>query len=190
MCPLLGVIGSTSPARRRRDGGGKVRRCGLEALEGFPESVLKAARRRVRGVNLLVGPATGPIRRLVGREPEEQRLRAFLDSLPDGARALLIRGEPGIGKTALWRAGIERCDGIRVLVTRPAEEEMPLGLGALVDLLEHARLDTGSLLAEDNPFARGRAVLTALRRLAEDGPIVIAIDDLQWLDHASGRALP
>jgi DNA-binding CsgD family transcriptional regulator len=143
----------------------------------------------VRSVNLLVGPATGPIARLVGREPEEERLRTFLDSVPDGARALLIRGEPGIGKTALWRAGIERCDGIRVLVTRPAEEEMPLGLGALVDLLEHAGVDTRALLAEDNPFARGRAVLTALRRLAEDGPIVIAIDDLQWLDHASSRAL-
>jgi DNA-binding CsgD family transcriptional regulator len=143
----------------------------------------------VRHVNVLVGPATGPIARLAGREPEEDRLRAFLDSLPDGARALLIRGEPGIGKTALWRAGLERCAGIRVLVARPAEEEMPLGLGALVELLDHAGLDTGALLAQDNPFARGRAVLTALRRLAEDGPIVIAIDDLQWLDHASARAL-
>ena len=66
---------------------------------------------------------------------------------------------------------------------------MAFGLAALVDLFEHADVDVGALLAEENPFARGRAVLIALRRLAEQRPIVLAVDDLQWLDLASARAL-
>jgi DNA-binding CsgD family transcriptional regulator/tetratricopeptide (TPR) repeat protein len=129
--------------------------------------------------------------RLEAREPERERLEAFLEALPGGARALLIRGEPGIGKTALWRLALERCaeTGVRVLLTRPAEEDMAFGLAALVDLFEHEDVDVGALLAEENPFARGRAVLTALRRIAERAPIAIAVDDLQWLDLASARAL-
>jgi DNA-binding CsgD family transcriptional regulator len=128
---------------------------------------------------------------LEAREVERERLDAFVAALPDGARALLLRGEAGIGKTALWRLALERCGeaGIRVLLTRPAEEDMAFGLAAIVDLFEHADVDVGALLAEENPFARGRAVLTTLRRLAEKQPVVIAVDDLQWLDLASARAL-
>ena len=129
--------------------------------------------------------------RLEGRESERERIDGFLEALPTGARALLIRGEPGIGKTALLRLALGRCAeaGIGVLLACPAEEEMPFGLAALVDLFEHADVDVGALLAEENPFARGRAVLMALRRLAEQRPITIAVDDLQWLDLASARAL-
>jgi DNA-binding CsgD family transcriptional regulator len=66
---------------------------------------------------------------------------------------------------------------------------MPLRLAGLVDLFEHVDVDTGALLEEENPFARGRAVLAGLRRLAESQPVIVAIDDLQWLDLASARAL-
>jgi DNA-binding CsgD family transcriptional regulator len=116
---------------------------------------------------------------------------AFVAALPLGARALVIRGEAGIGKTTVWRLAVERCRqaGFEVLVARPAEEEMPLALGALVDLFERIPLETSPLEQDDDPIARGRAVLAALRRLAERRPVVVAIDDLQWLDAASSRAL-
>jgi DNA-binding CsgD family transcriptional regulator len=128
---------------------------------------------------------------LVGRDTERARVHAFIGALPHEARALLIRGTPGIGKTAVWRFAVRACAeaGFEVLVTRPAQDEMPLGLTGLVDLFERLDVDTTSLLAEDQPLARGRAVLAALRRLAADRPVVVAIDDVQWLDVASARAL-
>ena len=129
--------------------------------------------------------------RVVGRAPERARIDAFADSLSDGARALTVRGESGIGKTTIWRYGVERCRraGFNVLVTRPAEEEMPLALVGLVDLLEHVPVDAGALGDDDDPLVRGRAVLETLRRLAAGGPTVVAVDDVQWLDSASARAL-
>ncbi len=131
-----------------------------------------------------------PASELFGREPERSRVEAFAEAVPQGLRSLLIRGGSGIGKTALWRFGVQRCRdlGYRVLVTRPAEEEMPLALVGLVDLVEDVPIDQEALRAED-PFARGRAVLDAIRGTIERGPIVIAIDDLQWLDAMSANAL-
>ena len=139
----------------------------------------------------IAGVRAGRRGRLVGREHERARVQAFVAALPAEPRALLLRGAPGIGKTAVWRLALQSCThaGFEVLVTRPAEDEMPLGLAGLVDLFEHVDVDTGPLLVEDSPFARGRMVLAALRRLAETRPVVIAIDDLQWLDLASARAL-
>ncbi len=128
---------------------------------------------------------------IVGREPERARLEAFVASVPSGARALLVRGEPGIGKTVLWRSAVAagREAGYTVLVTRPAEEEMPLALAALADLFEGRELGATALAADTGPLARGRAVLGALRGLAAEGPVLVAIDDLQWLDTASSRTL-
>ncbi len=129
--------------------------------------------------------------RLVGRDGERARVGAFAKALPDGARALVIRGEPGIGKTVLWRVAVEDCRhaGFRVLVTRPTEEEMPLALVGLLDLFEDDEFDAAALRGEDDQVARGRAVLGALRRAAARAPTVVAIDDVQWLDASSARAL-
>jgi len=128
---------------------------------------------------------------MIGRESERSRLTAFIEALPRGVRAFEVRGDPGIGKTTLWRLGVQECEaaGFTVLVTRAAEEEMPLGMAGLVDLFEHVDADAGALVADDNPFSRGRAVLAALRGLSASRPVVVAIDDLQWLDQASARAL-
>ncbi len=128
---------------------------------------------------------------VVGRESERARIDVFTAALDEGSSALSVRGESGIGKTTLWRYGVERCRraGFNVLVTRPAEEEMPLALGGLVDLFERVPIDAGALGDDDDPLVRGRAVLDALRRLAEGRPTVVAIDDVHWLDSASARAL-
>ena len=135
--------------------------------------------------------AIGVAPELVGRGAEQERLYAFVAAVAEGPHGLLLRGEPGIGKTMLWRHGVERCReaGFTVLMARPAEEDMPVALGGVVDLFEHDELDTDSLRAADDPLARGRAVLEALWRLAERRPTVVAIDDTQWLDSASARAL-
>jgi DNA-binding CsgD family transcriptional regulator len=128
---------------------------------------------------------------LVGREHELARVDTFVGGLPHGARALVLRGEPGIGKTALWRQALDRCRerGFEVLASRPAEEEMPLALGGLLDLFEHSEFDATALQDESNPISRGRALLEELRRRAGRGTTVIAVDDVQWLDPASARAL-
>jgi DNA-binding CsgD family transcriptional regulator/tetratricopeptide (TPR) repeat protein len=127
---------------------------------------------------------------LVGRERERARLETFLGDIPSGVRALIVRGEPGIGKTTLWRLGVDRAReaGYEVLRARPAEEERSLALGGLVDLLEGVEVDRVAL-GDDDPIVRGRAVLAALRRVGERGTALLAIDDLQWLDGSSARAL-
>ena len=74
---------------------------------------------------------------LVGREAELGKLRAFLD-LAGPARALVFAGEPGIGKSSLWEAGIDlaRSSGTRVLAARASEAEAKHSFAGLIDLLD------------------------------------------------------
>ena len=83
-------------------------------------------------------------RHVVGREAERDSVDSFVDHLADGARVLVIRGDAGIGKTAMWRYGVERCRaaGHVVLVTRPTAEESLLATSGLVDLLEDVDVGT------------------------------------------------
>jgi hypothetical protein len=136
-------------------------------------------------------PAVGGIPDVVGREFELARIGALVEAVPSGARSLIIQGEPGIGKTTLWRHAVGSCReaGFRVLQARPAEEEMPLALSGLGDLFEQVEVGTAALRADSSPSERGRAVLGALRQIAGHGPAALAIDDVQWLDSASARAL-
>ena len=145
---------------------------------------------------------------LVGREAE---LHAVHEALARPAPlGVLLEGEAGIGKTALWRAGVERAaaNGLRTLVARPAEAETELSHAALGDLLtpladdladelpepqRHA-LDVALLRAAPgatpvSPRAVGSATLAVLRLAAERAPLVLAVDDIQWLDPASADAL-
>ncbi len=136
-------------------------------------------------------PPAADVPVVVGRGGELSRIDSFVEGVPAGARALLIRGEPGIGKSTLWRLAVQRCrlaDHI-VLTARPAEEEMPVPLIALLDILRETDVDGASVRAGDDPFAAGRTASEALRRLSEDRTVVVAIDDLQWLDPATARAL-
>ncbi|MDQ6709352.1 MAG: AAA family ATPase [Candidatus Dormibacteraeota bacterium] len=151
-----------------------------------------------------------PLLDLVGRETETARLREVLEELEKGARAVVVRGGPGIGKTALWRWGLDAAaqGGARVLVTRCVEVEMPLALSAIVDLLElpfgevagrlpvpQRRALAVALGLEEppeqpaEPLTLSRAVLEVLRSLSTSAPVVVAIDDAQWLDAGSQRVL-
>jgi DNA-binding CsgD family transcriptional regulator len=147
---------------------------------------------------------------LLGRDVELARVRAFLERRPaDGAAALLLQGEAGIGKTAVWRAATEaaRERGFRVLEARPSEAERTLSFAVLADLLGGAHdviehlpavqrrpLGVALLLEEtEGPTpdrrAIGVALLEALRSLAEERPLLLAIDDTQWIDPPTAAAL-
>jgi DNA-binding CsgD family transcriptional regulator len=154
--------------------------------------------------------ATAMTGRIVGRESELGSVYAFLDGTAEGPGGLVFEGEPGIGKSTLWLAGVEhgRSRGLRVLSARPAEAERGLAHAGLGDLFEDALGDVlpdlsaprrsaleGALLLVDakpdavDERALGIAVRDALQLLAERGPLVLAIDDLQWFDAASAGAL-
>jgi DNA-binding CsgD family transcriptional regulator len=147
---------------------------------------------------------------IVGRDEELASIHAFVDRAEGSSTALVITGSPGIGKSTLWLDGVERAReaGLQVLSARPAEAERGLayaGLGDLLDgVLEHAlplllpprrrALEAALLIdeAEDGDID-DRSVAVAVRDILElareRGPIVVAIDDLQWLDAASTSAV-
>ncbi len=129
--------------------------------------------------------------RLAGRDDVLLRLTGFLDAPEPGSRGLLIQGEAGIGKTAVWRAALDRVRAANhhVLVARPAEEERQSSLLGLRDLFEDLEPEALLLEPDADVFDRGRAVLRLLRRLCDERTVVLAIDDVQWLDPISARAL-
>ena len=145
-----------------------------------------------------------------GRSRELGTVAAFLDGLRTGPSGLLLEGEAGIGKTTVWSAGVAgaAARSYLVLSSRPAEAEAKLSFAALADLLdgvvERVLADLPSpqqsalrvaLLLEDpagrSPEQRAvcAAFLGAIRCLAARGPVVIAVDDLQWLDGPSAVTL-
>ena len=146
---------------------------------------------------------------ILGRDGELLHLARFLESVENGPSALILEGSPGIGKTTLWLAGLDaaRERGYRVLASRAAESEARLSYAALSDLFggvldealpglpppqAHA-LRTALLQAEEggspDPRAVSLASVNVVRTLATAGPLVLAIDDVQWLDTPSARVL-
>lgn len=145
---------------------------------------------------------------IVGREEELGVVHAFVEGAPGGPTALLLEGEAGIGKSTLWLQGLEtaRARGLRVLVARPAEAERGLAYAGLGDLFEdvldevlpalpmprRSALEVALLLeggAAADPRTLGVAVRGALEALAVEGPVLLAVDDVQWLDPSSASAL-
>jgi DNA-binding CsgD family transcriptional regulator len=146
--------------------------------------------------------------RLVGRDDEMARLNVFLAGLAGGPSALVVEGGPGIGKTALLEATLARAAGLCVLRARCAEAEARLAHAGLADLLSRVsetvfaalpspqryavqvvlgRAEAGRDAVE--PQVVGRAVLAVVETLATGTPLLVAIDDVQWLDPASARTL-
>jgi hypothetical protein len=147
---------------------------------------------------------------VVGRDDELAAIQAFLTEIEHGPRALVLSGEAGIGKTILWETGVGEARGSfgRVLTCRGVEAEASLsftGLSELLgDLLEEVEaslapprrqaLEVALLLAEPgetalDPHAIGLAVLDVLRALAEQGSVLVTLDDVGWIDPASAGAI-
>jgi len=151
-----------------------------------------------------------PTSAILGRDPELSAVSHFLDRIGSGPCGLVLEGSAGIGKTTLWLAGItEAADrGYRVVKSRAAESEARLSYAALGDLLGDVpdnaigempaplrrALDAALGPTErpggaPDPRALSLAAGNVFRRIAEDQPLVIAIDDIQWLDRPSLRVL-
>jgi DNA-binding CsgD family transcriptional regulator len=147
---------------------------------------------------------------VVGRERELRAIESFLaEAAPEpGPRAVLVRGEAGIGKTTVWEAAVAAAArrGVRVVAARPSEGEKELPYAGLGDLLDPARIEVAALpdLQRDalgealrRTPARGdvdvhavaRGVLEVLRLESEQGDLLVAIDDVQWLDRPTAAAL-
>jgi DNA-binding CsgD family transcriptional regulator len=154
------------------------------------------------------GPTAAP-RRVVGRDAEIAVLRDLIAAGGD-ARALTLVGPPGVGKTTLCEAaiGIARDRGHRVLTARATSADVPTPFAALIDLCDE--LDDADLAALPEPQrdalevalfrARprtsppsSRAIAlgfrTVVRSMCARTPVLLAIDDVQWLDPLSRDAL-
>jgi DNA-binding CsgD family transcriptional regulator len=154
--------------------------------------------------------STNGLTGVVGRDAELASIRDFVARVSDAASALVLEGEAGMGKTTLWRAAVEHAEdaGLLVLQAQPVESEMTLSFAGVGDLLDpildralerlpvvqrHA-LERALVLGEDegaslDPRALRVALMNALRLLADERPVLVAIDDSQWLDYASSAGL-
>ncbi len=149
-----------------------------------------------------------PVMRLLGRRVECEALdRLLADAVAGTSQALVLRGEAGVGKTALLGYLSERVEGSGLRIARAAgvESEMELAYSSLhqlcVTMLDHlerlpvpqrAALETVFGLSEGpapDPFLVGLAMLTLFADVSEDQPLVCIVDDSQWLDQASARIL-
>ena len=144
---------------------------------------------------------------IVSRAAELGRLDELLERLHAGdGQALVIHGEPGIGKTTLLEALVERCAGdVTVLRARGVETEAELAFAALSDLLAPAIDDLATLPAPQSAALAGAlalgppapgdrlavcvATLGLLRTAARRRPVLVVMDDIQWLDAASRECI-
>jgi DNA-binding CsgD family transcriptional regulator len=143
---------------------------------------------------------------LLGRRDECELLDQLVERARGGWSAVLVlRGEPGVGKTALLEHAIGAAAGMRVVRVTGAESETELAYAALQQLCvpmlsrlealprpQRDALATAFGLAAGNvpdPFMVGLAVLSLLSDASQQQPLLCAVDDAQWLDHASAHAL-
>ena len=144
--------------------------------------------------------------RLLGRRSERAALDLLVSAVRAGeSQALVVRGEAGVGKSALLEYVAERAAGCRILHAIGVEAEMELvfaGLhqlcAPLLDRLERlpapqrdALATAFGLRAGDAPdrFLVSLAVLSLIGEAAEDQPMICLVDDAQWLDRASAQVL-
>jgi hypothetical protein len=171
-----------------------------EALTGAPVPPAGAV------VGRWVMPGSGSWPGLRGRRRERDRLNGLVAAAKAGrSQVLVLRGQPGIGKTALLDFLVERPAGCQVRRVAGVESEMELPFAGLHQLCspDLDRLDDLPAPQRDalrttfgmrlgsapDRFLVGLAVLTLLSRVAEEQPLTCVVDDAQWLDQASARIL-
>src|SRR5215204_1152472 len=181
---------------------GRYKALGLDGSARFGPAILRILASTDAGA-----PLAGDV---IGRESELAILHSFLDSIPTGPSALLLSGDPGIGKTTVWKEGLADAQlrRYRTLSCGPVEAETRLSYAALGDLLEPileealptvpepqrqalevALLRSPRSGARADQRALSLAVLGCLRSVASTSPIVLAVDDVQWMDTPSIRVL-
>jgi hypothetical protein len=140
----------------------------------------------------------------VSRPTESRAVAAFLTAAASEPSGLVMEGEAGIGKTTLWLSAVQeaRERGFRVLSATPAPAESVLAYGSAADLLtdvdptvwgdlpspQRGALDRVLLRADGAPTDQrtvAAGFLSVVNALADESPLLLAIDDLQWLDVSS-----
>ena len=146
---------------------------------------------------------------IVGRDVELEAVVRFLASAKAPASILVIESEPGMGKTTLWREALLRSERARIVLScQPARSEASLSYSAFGDLLsavdqsafgalpspQREALEVALLRAEPTrraPTRRavGTALVSLVQTLAVRRPVLMAIDDVQWLDPATASVV-
>ena len=143
---------------------------------------------------------------LLGRQRERAALDRLVESARDGSGdALVVHGEPGVGKTALLDDSVERATTLRIVRSSGVEGEMELPFAAVQQLCapilefrerlpptQRDALDIAFGLSPGpapNPFLVALAVLGLLSEAARERALLCVIDDAHWLDRASAQAL-
>jgi DNA-binding CsgD family transcriptional regulator len=143
---------------------------------------------------------------LLGRDRERHTIDAVLNEARRGTSATIaLVGEPGIGKTALLDDAARRATGMRLLRARGMQSEAQIPFASLLELIrpalgalaqipgpQAAALERALALrpgAAEERFAIGAATLSLLAAYAEPRPLLILVDDAQWLDASSAQAL-
>jgi DNA-binding CsgD family transcriptional regulator len=154
----------------------------------------------------MAGPGLQQASHLLGRDPECAAIDRLLDDARAGAgRALVVRGEPGIGKSALLDYARQRAAPMAVLSAAGVQAESDLAFAGLHELLRpvlgcvaelpdiQSQALAGALglapSAHADRLLISAAVLGALATAAEDRPTLCVVDDAQWLDRPSADAL-
>jgi len=143
---------------------------------------------------------------VVGRSYESNAIADFLESVGTQPSALLIEGEAGVGKSTLWLAALEKAGdrGFHTLSAGASQAESVLEYGTVADLLvgvapelfnglpevQKAAIDRVLLRADVEPSAGdwqliSGALTCIVQRLSKSAPVLVAVDDVQWLDHSS-----
>jgi AAA ATPase domain len=147
---------------------------------------------------------------IIGRREELLAVEAFLEAVPAGGPALLLAGDAGIGKSMLWSEGVRlaRERSFRALAARTTRSETQVAFATLGDLLapvleatlprlvpvQRRALEVALLLRESDgrppdTHLLGLALVAVVRALARDGALLVALDDVQWIDASSAEVL-
>jgi len=143
---------------------------------------------------------------LVGREDARVRIAGLLAAARAGRSGVLVlTGEAGIGKSALCAWAVGQADGMRVVAVRGIESEADLPFAGLAELCADHLDDVADLpgpqaaaleaalarrpAGRGDRFAIGAGLLGLLAHMAEDRPLLLVVDDLQWVDPTSADAL-